>query len=185
MQGTRYEYLKSTELKNVARHLKKHPQISTFTTSGELSMDWRDRRPSLQIHTKLSYFSDFQKCTMPSRFKQEQSNLVNLLIFGCCLRWRAPFCNSIDWKCSYQVLYSFRKRIINVLSNIHCIIKTSVCIMSQYIVYTLHYVCTIFANHFLLYASYNIQSKVSLKPSAPCCYFCPSCAADSVEAFQP
>ena len=30
-QGTRYEYLKSIELKNGAHHLKEHPNISKFT----------------------------------------------------------------------------------------------------------------------------------------------------------
>ena len=30
-QGTGYEYLKSIELKNGARHLKEHPNISKFT----------------------------------------------------------------------------------------------------------------------------------------------------------
>ena len=31
-QGTGYEYLKSIELKNEARHLKEHPNISKFTS---------------------------------------------------------------------------------------------------------------------------------------------------------
>ena len=36
-QGTGYKYLKSIELKNGARHLKEHPNISKFT-----KFDWRD-----------------------------------------------------------------------------------------------------------------------------------------------
>ena len=31
------------------------------------------------IRTKLSYFSGFEKCTIPLRFNQQLSNLVNLL----------------------------------------------------------------------------------------------------------
>ena len=62
--GTGYEYLKSIELKNGARHLKEHPNISKFAKFEsywlkgrgkgpkslelvrELSMDWRDACPS-------------------------------------------------------------------------------------------------------------------------------------------
>ena len=60
------------------------------------------------IHTKLSYVSDFKKCTMPLHLNQELSILVNLLTFGCSFRWRAPFFNSIDIEYLYPVPCSFR-----------------------------------------------------------------------------
>ena len=66
-------------------------------------MDWRDS----SIHTKPSYFSHFQKRTMPSCLNQQLSNLVNL-IFVCLLRKWASFLNSIDFKYLCPVLCSFR-----------------------------------------------------------------------------
>ena len=80
-QGTGHKYLKSIELKNGSRHLKEHPNISKLT---KFESDWLKRKrmvhfskslklesfvwiggtPVPPIHTKLSNFSKFEKCTM-------------------------------------------------------------------------------------------------------------------------
>ena len=45
-QGTGYEYLKSIQLKNEARHLKEHPNISKFT---EFESHWFKRKGMVHV----------------------------------------------------------------------------------------------------------------------------------------
>ena len=71
-QGTGYEYSMSIDLTKGALHLKEHPIVSKFAI-GELLVQTQRHGGGTavpSIHTKLSYVSDFKKCTMPLRLNQ-------------------------------------------------------------------------------------------------------------------